>query len=102
MADVGNSGFFDPDQLTVPAGAPFQIDLTNEGPDSAHNMRINGDDNVPYTGDDIVTVCSTGCLDPTVLNPGGTGQNSGTLTDAGTYDFFCDLHPDMTGTITAN
>ena len=106
MHDFGNSGFFDPDQLNVTAGAPFQIALSNAGPDFVHNMRIDGNDNEFFTGDDIMTVCLTNCFDPppnpTLLDVGGTGQVSGTLTAPGTYDFLCDVHTDMTGTITAN
>jgi plastocyanin len=106
MHDQGNSGFFDPAQLQVTAGQAFQISLTNAGPVSAHNVRIDADDNGFFVGNDFVTVCLSNCFDPppnpTLLNPGGTGQVSGTLAAPGTYNFVCDSHPDMLGTITAN
>jgi plastocyanin len=102
MQDQGNSGVFVPAQFNVTAGQAFQVELTNSGPDFQHNMRIDGNDSNFYTPDDLVTVCNTGCFDPTLLDPGGTGQVSGTLTAPGTYDFLCDVHPDMLGTITAN
>jgi nitrite reductase (NO-forming) len=92
VAMLDNS--FEPADLTVAAGEEVTFVLPNEG-DAMHNMRI-ADGNGDYDTDESIV------SDPELI-PGG---DSGTLTwtaptEAGTYDFRCDVHPvEMTGTIT--
>jgi plastocyanin len=85
---------FDPNAITVTAGATANFAVVNEG-SAIHNMRIAGADNEYDTDDDAVT-------DPEVV-PGG---DEATLSwdvpaEAGSVDFRCDFHPtEMTGTVT--
>jgi plastocyanin len=99
MRDSGNGGFFDPAQFNVTAGQAFTVNLTNAGPDTAHNMRIAGNNNTFFDLDDMLS-------NPDFMEPPpagtSTGTVSGTLTNPGTYDFQCDFHPEMVGTVTAN
>ena len=77
---------FDKSSLTVPAGAPFAIVLDNRDT-VPHNVSITGGP------------------------PGSTGELFGgparrahvfPALSAGSYRFKCDLHPEMTGTLTAD
>jgi plastocyanin len=79
---------FDRTQLTVPAGRPFQLLFENrEG--APHNIRI-------YDGN----------VDPALFVGeifGGPGSRMYDVPaiPAGTHQFRCDVHPDMTGTVSA-
>jgi plastocyanin len=85
--------FFDPDTLTVPAGATITINLTNDGA-AIHNMRIGGEDNEYDTDDDAAS-------DPDIVSAGETATLEWEVPDEpGDYDFRCDFHPtDMVGAI---
>lgn len=72
---------FDPSELTVPAGTT--VTFVNE--DSARHTFTSGD----------------GEPDGTFDLEAGEGESAEfTFDDAGTYPFFCQVHPSMTGTIT--
>jgi plastocyanin len=85
---------FDPNELTVPAGAEVTINLTNDGT-AIHNMRVAGADNEYNTDDDAVS-------EEELVNAGDSAVVNWTSPDeAGEVDFQCDFHPsDMIGTIT--
>ncbi len=91
---------FQPDKLTVKAGATVTIDITNKGV-ATHNMHIAGEGN-KYNE----SFCNPGgkepCSDPNIVGPGQTAKLTWTAPAApGTVDFRCDFHPvEMIGTIT--
>jgi plastocyanin len=89
MTDTGNT----PNDYTVAAGSTLTLNFTNKGT-AAHNVRVAGADNQYNTSDDAVSV-------PDLIIAGGKG----TLTwkapsKAGVYNFRCDFHPELKGTIT--
>ena len=76
---------FDKSELTVPAEQLFAIDFSNN--DSvAHNVSIRG----VSGGDEVGAVVNGGSATTYVFGP----------LPAGTYKFVCDIHPEMTGTLT--
>lgn len=85
--------FFDPEELTVPAGETVTIAITNDGA-VIHNMRIAGPDGEYDTDDDAVS-------DPDVMRAGQEGTIEFTApAEAGEIDFRCDFHPtEMVGKI---
>ncbi len=91
---------FQPDKLTVKAGATVTIDIKNTGV-ATHNMHIAGDGNKFNDA-----FCGQGgkepCSDPNIVGPGKTAKLTWTApAAAGTVDFRCDFHPvEMKGTIT--
>ena len=81
---------FDQTDITVPAGQPFQIEFTNNDSGIPHNIAIaegSPTGNVVFKGD-IVTGVTTITYNVPALA-------------AGTYGFVCQVHPNMTGTLTA-
>ena len=86
--------FFDPNEITVDAGASATFDITNAGT-AIHNMRIAGPDGEYSTDDDAVS-------DPQLVTGGGTATLAWDAPgDAAEIPFRCDFHPtDMVGTIT--
>jgi len=93
-----NDNFFDLNgqrdpTMTVKAGDPITIQLTNKG-SQPHNMRVAGPDSQLDTGDDVVS-------NPELVPGGATATLSFTLAQPGTYPYRCDFHPDqMKGEIT--
>jgi len=91
---------FQPDKLTVKAGATVTFDITNKGV-ATHNMHIAGDGNKFND-----SFCNPGgkepCSDPNIVGPGKTAKLAWTVpATPGTVDFRCDFHPlEMTGKIT--
>lgn len=78
-ADVTVQGFtFIPEDLTVPLGTT--VTWTNQD------------------GFDHTTTADDGTWDGPL--PGGGGTFEFTFDTAGTFSYFCDIHPSMTGTIT--
>ncbi|MFQ5471591.1 MAG: cupredoxin domain-containing protein [Dehalococcoidia bacterium] len=86
--------FFDPNTITVSAGAATTFQLTNNGI-AIHNMRIAGEDGEYNTDDDTVS-------DPAIVSGGGSATLNWTApAGAGEIIFRCDFHPiEMTGTLT--
>ncbi len=86
--------FFDPAEFTVDAGQEVAFNITNGGV-AIHNMRVAGEDGEYNTDDDAVS-------EPAQFNAGDTGSLEWTAAEeAGTIDFRCDFHPDVSiGTIT--
>ncbi len=92
---------FQPDKLTVKAGATVTIEIKNNGA-ATHNMHIAGDGN-KYND----SFCNPGgkeaCSDPNIVSPGQTAKLVWKAPNSpGTVDFRCDFHfsQEMTGTIT--
>jgi plastocyanin len=84
VVELGAEGIaFDRDRLTVPAGAPFAIRFDNR--DTApHNVTVRG------SGPLFVGETFSGPAERTYQVP---------ALAAGEYEFICDLHPEMRGTL---
>jgi plastocyanin len=79
---------FDTTNATVPAGRPFTIHFVNNDPGIPHNVEIrDGAGAQVYLGEIF-----PGVADRTYEVP---------PLGAGTYPFHCTVHPNMTGTLTA-
>jgi plastocyanin len=85
--------FFDPEEISVAAGADLTFAITNDG-SAIHNMRVAGADNEYDSDDDAVS-------DPDIVTSGDSATLTWTAPDsAGVIDFRCDFHPtDMVGKI---
>jgi plastocyanin len=84
--------FFDLDgqrnpNLAVNAGESVSVQLTNIG-SQPHNMRTTGADGEFDNNDDAVS-------DPDLIAGGGAGTLAFSFTEAGTYEYRCDFHPDQ-------
>ena len=78
---------FDPTALEVPAGQPFTISFDNEDAGIPHNVDIlDGSGGSLFKGD--------------IFDGVATKAYSVPALPAGTYKFQCDVHPNMTGTLT--
>jgi plastocyanin len=83
---VASEMAFDRDEISVPAGSAWTLQLVNED-DAPHNVAIYVDESAGkslFVGE-LITATSTVYQVP-ALEPG-------------TYFFRCDLHPDMNGTL---
>jgi len=88
-----SDSFFNPDAFTIKAGEQVKVVVTNTGSQS-HNLHIAGVDNVYDTEDDFVS-------DPVIITPGNTGTLIVRIDQPGTYNFRCDIHPQVQlGTLT--
>lgn len=79
---------FSPQNLSAPADEAFNLVFDNRDSGVPHNVSIS---------DDAGAVVLTG----EVFNGVATRTYSVPALKAGTYPFVCDVHPDMTGTLTA-
>ncbi|MEO8511448.1 MAG: cytochrome c oxidase subunit II [Chloroflexota bacterium] len=77
---------FSTDQLQVPAGEPFILRFENKEA-LPHNVAIFDGDTALFEGDIVTGPTSVDYLVPAL--------------DAGEYDFMCQVHPNMTGTVVA-
>lgn len=77
---------FQPAQITLPSGTPLRIILDNADSGVPHNLAVTKD------GAEIAK-------GPIISGPGRAETRFGPLT-AGSYAFACDVHPNMTGTLT--
>jgi plastocyanin len=73
--------------VTAKAGAPFTIAFQNEDAGVPHNVQIKDASGTSVFKGDIVSGVSTTVYHVPAL-------------PAGTYPFVCDVHPNMTGTLT--
>jgi heme/copper-type cytochrome/quinol oxidase subunit 2 len=75
--------------LTAPADAPFTINFQNADPSAPHNIAIKGanPDGTDWIG-----------LPPAAANTSTT--DAAPPLKAGTYPFYCAIHPNMVGTLT--
>ena len=98
---VMGDNFFDPEEVTVAAGATVTFNLVNDGA-ATHNMHIAGE-----SGDYDQAFCDqTGedpCSDPNAVGGGQEATLTWDVPDTPgeEVDFRCDFHAqEMTGTIT--
>ncbi|HEX6419107.1 MAG TPA: cupredoxin domain-containing protein [Acidimicrobiales bacterium] len=77
---------FDPEHLAVPAGEPVTIVIDNRDDGVNHNIHIR-DAPEPNRTD---------------LEAGVSQQALTVTLPAGDYEFVCDIHPNMAGTVTAD
>jgi plastocyanin len=78
---------FDTDHLEAPAGQPFVLEFDNNDPGIPHNVEIRDANGASMFKGQITT------------GPAKTPYQVPALA-AGTYMFVCDVHPNMTGTLT--
>ena len=76
---------FDPDEVTVPAGEPVTIVIDNRDKGVNHNIHV---EDAPAPN-------------KTSLELGESQQALTVTLPAGDYEFVCDIHPNMTGTMVA-
>lgn len=81
---------FDTETLTVPADAAFNLIFANNAAGIPHNVSINDGEGVEnlFRGE--------------IFNGVATKVEEVPALPAGEYTFQCDVHPDMTGTVTAS
>jgi plastocyanin len=78
---------FSPTEVAVPAGEPITIVLDNQE-DAPHNIAIKDSTGADVFKGEIVTKTQVTYEIPALT--------------AGSYPFICEVHPNMTGTITAS
>ena len=79
---------FDTDHLSAPAGQPFVLAFDNNDPGVPHNVEIKDASGASVFKGQIIT------------GPAKVSYQVPAL-PAGSYMFVCDVHPTMTGTLTA-
>jgi plastocyanin len=79
---------FDTNQLEAPAGQAFVLDFNNNDPGVPHNVEIKDANGMSMFKGQIITGPATISYQVPALA-------------AGSYMFVCDVHPNMTGTLTA-
>ena len=77
---------FEPTDLAAPAGTPFKLTLLNKDAGIPHTIAITGPDGSELFVGEIFT------------GPGARTYDIPALA-AGSYPFFCKVHPNMTGTL---
>jgi plastocyanin len=85
---ASSSAAFDENVFTVPAGEPFQIHFKNNEAGVPHNVEVKDEAGASLMRGDIINGVAEATYDVAALTPG-------------TYPFICSVHPNMTGTITA-
>jgi heme/copper-type cytochrome/quinol oxidase subunit 2 len=90
VTSVSVTAGFDPTQLTVPADSPWVVQLTNADPAVPHDFAIRGGnpDGTDWQGDPDAQGGGSATYQPPPLKPGP-------------YEFYCSIHPNMTGTLQA-
>lgn len=85
---ASSSTAFDANAFTVPAGAPFQIRFKNAEAGVPHNVEVKDGSGGSIMRGEIISGVAEVTYDVPAL-------------EAGAYPFICSVHPNMTGTITA-
>jgi mono/diheme cytochrome c family protein/plastocyanin len=85
---ASSSTAFDANEFTVPADTAFQIHFSNKEAGVPHNVEVKDTANATIVRGDIITGVAEATYDVPALA-------------AGSYPFICSVHPNMTGTITA-
>lgn len=80
---------FEQAELSVPADTPFRIRFENKDPNIPHNVEIKDAGGASLFQGEIFNGVDTRTYDVPALA-------------AGSYSFVCTVHPNMTGTLTAN
>ena len=73
--------------VTVLAGQPFTLKFTNNDAGVPHNVHLRDSSGADVAKTDIISGVSDASIQVAALQPG-------------TYPFVCDVHPNMTGTLT--
>lgn len=81
---------FEQATVTAPAGAPFQIEFTNNDAGTPHNVAIHKEN---ASGQEV--------FKGEIFNGIDTMTYAVPALDAGAYAFVCTVHPTMVGTLTA-
>lgn len=89
LASISVTEGYDPSELTAPADTPLTIQLDNPDPAAPHNVAIRG---AAEDGSDWIGL--------PIAGPGESATYSVPPIAAGTYTFYCSVHPNMTGTLT--
>jgi plastocyanin len=79
---------FDPTELDAPADSAFQIEFANDDPSIPHNVEIKDAAGASVFKGEVFNGVETRTYDVPPLA-------------AGAYQFICSVHPNMTGTLTA-
>jgi mono/diheme cytochrome c family protein/plastocyanin len=79
---------FDASEFSVPADVAFQIHFKNDEAGVPHNVEVRDGAGASLMRGEIITGVAEATYDVAALS-------------AGTYPFICSVHPNMTGTITA-
>ena len=79
---------FDPTELSVPAGQPFQIEFANNE-QLPHNVEIRD------------AAGTTSLFQGEIFTGVGTRTYDVEALPAGSYQFVCTVHPNMVGTLAA-
>lgn len=79
---------FDPDVLEAPADTPITFELNNPDPAVPHNVAIRGGnpDGSDWIGEPFA-------------DPSSSATYQAPPQPAGTYEFYCSIHPNMVGTL---
>ncbi|MEX2185132.1 MAG: cupredoxin domain-containing protein [Chloroflexota bacterium] len=85
---ASSSTAFEQTALTVPADVPFQIHFKNDEAGVPHNVEVRDGTGASLMRGDIINGVAEATYDVPALA-------------AGSYPFLCSVHPNMTGTITA-
>lgn len=89
--------------VSTPGGGDSGVTIENFafGPE---NLTISVGDTITWTNDEAgvghTTASDDGIWASDLLNPGDTFEL--TFSEAGTFTYFCSIHPSMTATITVN
>jgi heme/copper-type cytochrome/quinol oxidase subunit 2 len=89
VASVSVADGYDPSELSAAADTPFTIQLDNVDTTAPHNVAIRG---ANTDGSDWIGL--------PIAGPGEQATYSVPPIAAGSYTFYCSVHPNMTGTIT--
>jgi plastocyanin len=89
LAAVSVTEGYDPNTLTAPADTPLTIQLTNRDPGAPHNVAIRA---AAPDGSDWIGL--------PIAGPSQQATYSVPPIAAGSYTFYCSVHPNMTGTLT--
>jgi plastocyanin len=88
--DITASGIaFTTPTVTAPAGAPFTIHFDNQDANTPHNVQVKD-----ASGQSV--------FKGEIFNGVAAKDYQVNALQAGTYSFVCDVHPNMTGTLTAS
>jgi plastocyanin len=79
---------FDTQEIQAPAGQPFSIEFDNQDQGIPHNIAIRDASGADVFKGDIIT------------GPAKTTYQVPALTKGTAYTFLCEVHPNMTGTVT--
>lgn len=85
---ASSSTAFDANEFTVPADVAFQIHFANNEAGVPHNVEVRDSGGTSLMMGEIITGVAEATYDVPALA-------------AGAYPFICSVHPNMTGTITA-